>query len=448
MNSSEENHYMEKQTLIQHLTISVSNKNELNITILDLSNCNLTTLPECLGKLPLISLNLSKNHFKMIPVCLYNGLSLLEDLNLSENFLTQFDIVPDCLESLKSLNLSENKFINLPKWVLQMRCLNLQELDYSSNQSTSYKSCKYGKLLDSKLQKLKIMNACLLNVDFVFLKSFSLLQYLDISNPKLYYQNKFDDLDDLFIKPAWMKCMEVLILNNLALSIVPTGIVWTESLRELHLTHNSLSWLPDDIEYLINLQILDVSHNEIIALPKNFSQLTQLTTLKVNSNKIDSVPDLNQLTNLKILDFYDNYVDSFDFKVTQYEGIDLEYNILHTETLCDYKEYLERKKTLREKIMSDRFDFWKEPIKLADDSQESCISSESLYDEIDVKVNCCSNSDSEENWDEPEVIQNFKNEISVSDNEWLGESANESHFINRFDKVYVNDEDWLFCDVD
>lgn len=430
----------------------ISDKNPaiLRITVIDLPNCNLESLPTSFGSLPLKTLILSKNQFTMIPVCLYNGLENLEVLDLSENLIEQIDIAPDCCTSLRTLKLNKNKFKNPPKWILESRCTNLVELDYSFNMSRSYKSSKLRKLTETRLEKLHLRNCCLLSEDFHFFKSINSLKYLDLSNYSNYSKsillNEFTNLDELFVKPLW-EAMEVLVLNNLTLSFFPEGIMWIESLRELYLTFNCLTWIPDGIEYLINLEILDLRDNEISVSIPQIEQLHKLKILLLGNNRLSSIPNLDELINLQTLDLYNNYLMDFEFDVTKLHQIDLECNYFATSDLIAVSEYKTRMLAFRADTDNNNMRYCgpkEQSLKLSESRSSTTDDFEDDRQELTEIFEY-----PEENWDDLEPIRATNTaEITPSDDEWQGITSNPTHSSRQLKKVYIDEEEWWFMDAD
>ena len=116
----------------------------INISILDLSALDIKELPTEFDKLyTLNSLDLSKNKFKNIPKVI-TELQNLINLDLSNNQLAEIPSELVNLKELRFLNLSKNKFKNIPKVITVLQ--NLKYLYLSNNQLTE---------IPSELVKLK-----------------------------------------------------------------------------------------------------------------------------------------------------------------------------------------------------------------------------------------------------------------------------------------------------
>lgn len=82
-----------------------------------------------------------------------------------------FDIQLDCVTNLKCLKPNNNQLTNI-KLVFN---ISLENLDYSENRAAYYKVLKYF----CNFQAMDLKSACLIIIDFVWLK---LLKHLDILN--------------------------------------------------------------------------------------------------------------------------------------------------------------------------------------------------------------------------------------------------------------------------
>lgn len=93
-----------------------------NLNTLDISNCNLTRLPDFLGDCPLTCLIAKHNGLtnESLPKS-FENLSGLRELNLSGNRLTEFPTQVLDLAALKYLYLGGNNITNIDKdlWKLQ-----------------------------------------------------------------------------------------------------------------------------------------------------------------------------------------------------------------------------------------------------------------------------------------------------------------------------------------
>ncbi|CAH1977844.1 unnamed protein product [Acanthoscelides obtectus] len=411
-----------------------------NITILELSHCCLTEVPQYLKQLKLKHLGLAHNKLQQVPLCLYSGLKYLESLDLSHNSISEFGMEPDCVFSLKLLKLNHNSFKDLPKWLLNFKSTNLEDFNYSCNKASHYNFKKNSFNLNvTKVKRVKLRNTDMIDSDFAFLRCFKQLEHLDISNKYYKYSNRFKDIDDLFVKQVW-KQLTVLKLNDLSISFFPEGILWLESLKELSIQKNVISWFPDGIQYMVNLEVLDISNNTLVAIPKEILELQSLKVLKAARNSIDQVPDLFSMKNLSTLDLYDNLLDTLKYNLQTVEYVDLEFNYLDTVEFGD--SYSEKKISYREKYGYSRMDGVQ--MRCEHWSRSSFTSEESGSE---LRIVASEDIDLED-WDAPSEVRQTSPDIDSADEDWQGDEICRVKTIVQTERVYVPDEDWMFEDAD
>src|SRR5271165_6093836 len=197
---------------------------------LDLSDLQLSALPESIGRLSgLQELNLSRNQLSALPESI-GQLSQLQVLDLSNNQLNTLPESIGRLSGLWRLSLSNNRLNTLPESIGQLS--QLQELYLLDNQLSALPE-SIGQL--SRLQEL--------------------------------------------------------YLSRNQLSALPESIGRLSGLQELNLSRNQLSALPESIGQLSQLQVLHLSNNQLSALPESIGQLSQLQKLHLHGNPGLSLPD-------------------------------------------------------------------------------------------------------------------------------------------------------------
>lgn len=419
-----------------------------NITSLDVSDCDLVQLPHECGNLNLNHLNISRNKFNRVPSCLYGGLKKLEILDLSYNNISDFDIEPDCILSLKIINLGHNLFKNIPKWFLIFKAINLQEFSYNNNKAKHYnyfKNCYASGR--NKLLKLELIQSQLLDCDYSFLRQFKHLKYLDIGNDGFVNSNRFGEFDKLFSEFHW-KQLKILKVSHLDIVVFPAGIFWLDSLSELYFNGNFASWIPEDIKYMINLEVLEISHNHLVSLPNGLIELKQLRVIKAAYNGIETVPDLTRLEKLNVLDLYGNLLDEISINVTKLEFLDLENNYINTRNFDSELKYDGKKNNYRKTILESRFDGFKTFDVVNEDSEEDDRDLECYgqYQPSEVTQG----SALLEDW-ELEIIQEHQPSVYVdSDDDWKGEEevVKKTHVTRLYtEMISIPDEDWMFEDA-
>ncbi|MBD2141376.1 leucine-rich repeat domain-containing protein [Anabaena sp. FACHB-1250] len=236
---------MTDQELLQIIEKAARNKE----TTLNLSNNQLTTLPEAIAQLSnLTVLYLSDNQLTRLPEAIAQ-LSNLTGLDLSNNQLTRLPEAIAQLSNLTGLYLINNQLTRLPEAIAQLS--NLTGLYLSNNQLTT---------LPEAIAQL------------------SNLTGLDLSNNQL--------------------------------TTLPEAIAQLSNLRELDLSYNQLTTLPEAIAQLSNLTGLGLSNNQLTTLPEAIAQLSNLKGLNLRNNQLTRLPEaIKQLSQLEKLDLRGNQLN-------------------------------------------------------------------------------------------------------------------------------------------
>eukprot|EP00729_Bicosta_minor_P011714 gene11714-5512_t len=257
-----------------------------NATYVDLSTNVLTTLDDALlfSKMTLLTdLDISDNMLSQLDASVFAGLSALNVLHLSGNALTTLDAsVFAGLSALKELYLSGNALTTLDASVFAGLSA-LKELDLSSNALTELDASVFAGL--SVVWNLDLANNALTELDasvFVGLK----LQSLDLGS------NSWTELDaHVFVG---LTALRYLYLYNSDLTQLDAEVfAGLSALTELHLDNNNLVEL--DASVFDGLDVLDVlylSNNRLTQLSAEmFAGLSALTFLTLEDN------DLSELGN-------------------------------------------------------------------------------------------------------------------------------------------------------
>ncbi|NWH17355.1 LRC40 protein, partial [Grus americana] len=244
------------------------------LTVLDVHDNQLTSLPSALGQLEnLQKLDVSHNKLKSIPEELlqlsrlkslllhYNELSHLpdgfgqlvnlEELDLSNNHLTDIPTSFALLINLVRLNLACNQLKNLPADISAMK--SLRHLDCTKN---------YLETVPSKL-------ATMASLEQLYLRKNKLRSLPDFPSCKL--------LKELH---AGENQIEILNAENLK---------HLNSLSVLELRDNKIKSVPDEITLLQKLERLDLANNDISRLPYTLGNLPQLKFLALEGNPLRTI---------------------------------------------------------------------------------------------------------------------------------------------------------------
>ncbi|CRL00120.1 CLUMA_CG013400, isoform A [Clunio marinus] len=250
----------------------------------------------------------------------------LQIINLAENAITGVvDRSFTALESLKYLNLSDNKIPYIGPWSFAGGSkIELETIDLSYNSITimypiSLHEMIHALSLDLSFNKiseiyeknfLKTTNLQMLNlqdnqIKKIAPKSFAKLTQLmtlDLSNNKLenfdvtlFDGNSFED----------NRLRKLNLRNNLIKNVNKELFLLFNFLNNLDISENKLKTIPDDFlktnKYLMSL---NVASNQIEFFPSNFfTSLTFLKEFDVHNNQINYLPsmmDLDRLQSLKI----------------------------------------------------------------------------------------------------------------------------------------------------
>ncbi|NWS20826.1 LRC40 protein, partial [Pachyramphus minor] len=222
-----------------------------NLQKLDVSHNKLQSLPEELLQLPqLRSLLLQHNELSHLPEGLGQLLSL-EELDVSNNHLTDIPTSVALLVNLVRLNLACNQLKDLPSDLSAMR--SLRQLDCTKN---------YLETVPSKL-------ATMASLEQLYLRKNKLRSLPEFPSCKL--------LKELH---AGENQIEILNAENLK---------HLNSLSVLELRDNKIKSVPEEISLLQKLERLDLANNDISRLPYTLGNLPQLKFLALEGNPLRTI---------------------------------------------------------------------------------------------------------------------------------------------------------------
>lgn len=230
------------------------------LTRLNLKKNALEVLPEEIGALEMLRvLDVSENRLSgPLPAALGN-LIHLEELDFSENEVTEMPATIGSLKKLSKLIAFKNKMSKLPDAIGE--CEALSEVNFFNN----------------KLIKVPAKMADLTNLDD-----------LNVAGNKLKTLCKTDN---------WGKLTRLAIMWN-TMVMLPSFAPMT-SLEQLQMNNNMLSSFPD-MGAMPALTLLDANTNMMEAMPETIGQMTSLTNINLRGNAISMVP--TGLGELKALD--------------------------------------------------------------------------------------------------------------------------------------------------
>lgn len=248
----------------------------VNLTSLNLSRNGFTLIPSSLSQLSLVELFLSHNQitsFFKTPgtTHFFSELGLLD---LSHNKLTELSSDINQLQKLRKLNLGYNQISSLHESFLGWPLL--EELDLSNNRLTQvpffpsdvkeFGSAKFPKLITLNLQNNKLSS-----IDFKPESKLSELKQLMLSNNLLNSTGQvLHNLPQLI----------VLTLSGNRINSFPEEILDMKGLTQLDLSVNNITRIPPQIGNLASITSLNISGNPLRATPKFTSTEEFLKTMR------------------------------------------------------------------------------------------------------------------------------------------------------------------------
>lgn len=239
-----------------------------NIEKLDLSSCNLTSIPK----------KLHKNR-------------QLKNLLLNQNTINLAKAKSKTNYSLDKIEMQENKLTEIPAMIAKFP--NVKNLVFNGNEITAV-SPAIAKL--SKLEQLSFYKNNLTSIpEGVY--SLSNLKQIDL------YYNQLERVDE---RISNLQNLEVLYLSNNRLLSISEGVSKLPNLEELYLSNNQLSELPASLASLNKLKVLRINNNHLLQA-KDLAKLARLENLDISSNQISELPSgIEQLASLKLLVLVNN----------------------------------------------------------------------------------------------------------------------------------------------
>uniref|UniRef100_A0A1A9W036 PPM-type phosphatase domain-containing protein n=1 Tax=Glossina brevipalpis TaxID=37001 RepID=A0A1A9W036_9MUSC len=235
----------------------------------------------------LCEVNISSNYFIELPKWL-NECERLENLNASHNQLQKITdfILTSKTSTLKSLNLSYNRLRIIEK--LSGRFVTLQSLQLQSNE----------------LQLL---------TDNLFSITNKSLKELNISCNKLQVLPHSSTETTTNDGNANMVLEDIRVSNNNLDDRIFEALFRATNLKIFHAAYNKISKISADfVDICCNLEELILCGNLLQQLPEEISKLKCLEVLRLHSNLLLSIPPLNQISTLKVLDLAHNHLNHLD----------------------------------------------------------------------------------------------------------------------------------------
>jgi len=290
------------------LPTALLSENGVTLKTMELSRNHFVVVPSALLICTsLRKLSLANNHLRAIPSLLFKYVSLLEELNVKGNLLSELPSLKD-LPKLVRLFVSDNRLTELKDVPVTIKSLDIgnNPLVVSSILKEEFTSLGLLELASLSLQTLpkqlfsyasmKILNIS--NNDLSTLPSditkLAQLQELTIGG------NPFGTIPDVLLS---ITTLRKLYIDKCNLFSVPPAIKQLSMLRRLNLDENNLDSLPAEFENLTDLQELCLAKNRFTAVPTVLSKLSKLEFLSLAHNLISVIPsDISDLSHLQSLD--------------------------------------------------------------------------------------------------------------------------------------------------
>ena len=302
------------------------------------------------------TLDLSANHFTLLPPATFVAVNRLEELRLDLNSITlAAERALLGLEALQVLSLPGNQLTSLPPEFFKDNRL-LREI-YLQNNSLGvlapglFTGLEHLTLLDLSsndlssewvngetfrgLVRLNVLNLAhnrLTKIDSILFRDLYSLQMLNLENNKIFYINEealsgMYNLHTLILSHNQLKTLDERICNGLFLLsylILDNNKIETvgadsfkncSNVEDLNLSGNKLRVVPTAISHLKSLRTLDLGENQLVEINNaSYQWLPNLYGLRLTGNRIQSVArdSFNNLGSLKIVNLAENNITSLE----------------------------------------------------------------------------------------------------------------------------------------
>lgn len=178
---------------------------------------------------------------------------------------------------------------------------------------------------------------------------FTLLKHLNVGDNRL--------IELPAIIGQLIKLETINAMNN-SITSIPREFGNLKHLKQVHLNNNQLTAFPTMFCGLKNLDVLDLSKNKITSIPAEVKNL-QVTELNCNQNQISTLAaEIAECTRLKTLRVEENClpiteIHSNILKQSNISNLHLDGNLFPTKQfneLDGYEEYMERYTAVRKKL--------------------------------------------------------------------------------------------------
>lgn len=255
------------------------------------------------------SLDVSDNHFVLLPPNGFGMLKRLRYLKIQDNEISMVDDKAlGGLRNLQILDLSSNKIVALPSDLFRDPAQTIQEV-YLQNNSISVLSPN----LFSNLEQIQALDLSINKITSAWIdkKTFAGLIRLVLLNLS---DNKITKLEpEIF---ADLYTLQILNLrHNMLESIAADTFAPMNNLHTLLLSHNRIKYLDAySLNGLYVLSTLSLDNNQLTGVhPEAFRNCSSLQDLNLNGNELRTVPlALKDMRLLRTVDLGENQIVSLD----------------------------------------------------------------------------------------------------------------------------------------
>ena len=265
---------------IQHIDMTRALNGELpselglyaGLTRIVASQCRIDRLSGAVfGSLPA----LKDNEITELPEAIFQHLSMLSRLNISDNPISMIPDTLCLLPSLTSLKMNGTEVEELPRSIGRLSALTVLEA------AATGLNC-----LPESIGALKRLNEldCRTNAISMIVPSFCQLESLTMLNLSR------NVLTQLPANIGELSCLISLDLSSNLIEFLPASMCDMESLQQLSIRSNRLESLPDRIGALADLRALDASYNGIQSIPESIAWCHSLSQANLSYNVIEQAP--------------------------------------------------------------------------------------------------------------------------------------------------------------
>lgn len=255
------------------------------------------------------TLDVSHNHFVLLPANGFGMLKRLKHLKIHNNEISMVDDKAlGGLRNLQILDLSSNKIVALPSELFRDPAQSIQEV-YLQNNSISFLSPK----LFSNLEQIQALDLSTnkISSDWIDKNTFAgliRLVLLNLSN------NKITKLEPEIFSDLYTLQILNLRYNQLE-SIAADTFAPMNNLHTLLLSHNKVKYLDAySLNGLYVLSLLSLDNNVLTGIhPEAFRNCSSLIDLNLNGNELRTVPlALKDMRLLRTVDLGENQIVSLE----------------------------------------------------------------------------------------------------------------------------------------